>query len=258
MSSVAARASRIAGLRGPVPRVMTCATFLALLMSFTGVFGLGDDPVVLRTAYLVVACWVGAAIAMLGYAAAQRIEWLRTRFWTRVVGADVLSVAPSAVLVWASTGWFGASFGLEALPLFLLNGLVVWGAFIAAFVAPAMDAAARGEPDPSTAEAPRASFVDRLPPRLRGAELWALKAEDHYLRAITSEGEALIRLRLADALRELGAFDGARTHRSWWVARAAVRGVKRWNGKAALTLPDGREAPISRSYARALRAARWL
>ncbi|HEX6995829.1 MAG TPA: LytTR family DNA-binding domain-containing protein [Gammaproteobacteria bacterium] len=237
---------------------MACATFVGLLMSFTGVFGLGDDPAVVRTVYLVVACWVGAALAMLGYGAAQRIEWVRARLWARVVVADVLCVVPSAVLVWASTAWFGASFGLAMLPIFLLNGFVVWGAFIAAFVAPAMDAAARRERDTATAGVPRASFMDRLPPRLRRAELWALKAEDHYLRAITSEGEALIRLRLADALRELDAFDGARTHRSWWVARAAVRGVKRWDGKAALTLPDGREAPVSRSYARALRAARWL
>lgn len=258
MSSAAAHASRIAGFRGAVPRVTTCATFLGLIMSFTGVFGLGDDPAVVRTVYLVVACWLGAALAMLGYAAAQRIAWARPRLWARVLVADALSVVPSAVLVWASTRLFGASFGLAALPIFVLNGLVVWGAFIAAFVAPAMDAAARKEPDTATTGEPRASFMDRLPARLRSAELWALKAEDHYLRAITSQGEALIRLRLADALRELDAFDGARTHRSWWVARAAVRGVKRWDGKAALTLPDGREAPISRSYARALRAARWI
>ncbi len=78
------------------------------------------------------------------------------------------------------------------------------------------------------------------------------------MSAFTSGGDALIRMRMADALRELIAQKGAQTHRSWWVARSAVRGVRRGNGRVSLLLPDGREALVSRAYSRDLRAAGWL
>jgi len=37
-----------------------------------------------------------------------------------------------------------------------------------------------------------------------------------------------------------------------------VREVKRGGGRAALVLPDGKEAPVSRTFTRTLRAAGWL
>ena len=101
-------------------------------------------------------------------------------------------------------------------------------------------------------------FIDRIPPKLRGAEVWAVQAEDHYLRLHTSRGQDLILMRLSDAVAELEGLDGAQVHRSWWVSRAAVRGVQRGDGRATLTLPDGHEVPVSRSHARRLRAAGWL
>ena len=64
-------------------------------------------------------------------------------------------------------------------------------------------------------------------------------------------------MRLSDALDELEGLEGAQTHRSWWVAREAVRDVTRNDGRAVLTLEGGLTAPVSRRYARALRAAGW-
>ena len=61
----------------------------------------------------------------------------------------------------------------------------------------------------------------------------------------------------ARALRS-GPVEGAQTHRSWWVARHAVRGVRKGEGRIGLLLPDGREVPVSRAYARDLRAAGWI
>ena len=73
-------------------------------------------------------------------------------------------------------------------------------------------------------DAPRRSpFLDRLPLRLRGATIRAVQAEDHYLRLHTDRGSDLILMRLSDAVSELEGLEGARTHRSWWVAREAVR-----------------------------------
>ena len=106
--------------------------------------------------------------------------------------------------------------------------------------------------------APPPKFLARLPAKLAGAELYAVEAEDHYLRLHTSLGQDLMLMRLADAIVELEGLEGAQTHRSWWVARAAVTSVERADGRAVLTLKDGAEAPVSRGYARALRAAGWF
>ena len=106
--------------------------------------------------------------------------------------------------------------------------------------------------------APAPKFLQRVPAKLNGAELYAVEAEDHYLRLHTSLGQDLILLRLADAIAELEGIEGAQTHRSWWVAKAAVASAERGDGRATLTLKDGAEAPVSRGFAKQLRSAGWF
>jgi len=97
----------------------------------------------------------------------------------------------------------------------------------------------------------------KLPPRLARARLIAVEAEDHYLRIRTEAGSALVLMRLVDALDVLSALDGFRTHRSWWVARTAVQAVQWKGGRGALALSDGSFAPVSRTYAAALKGTDW-
>jgi DNA-binding LytR/AlgR family response regulator len=106
--------------------------------------------------------------------------------------------------------------------------------------------------------APPPKFFARLPPQLTGAEIFAVEAEDHYLRLHTSLGQDLILMRLADAIAELEGVEGAQTHRSWWVARAAITSAERSDGRATLTLKDGAEVPVSRGFAKELRSAGWF
>ncbi|NJR20421.1 MAG: LytTR family transcriptional regulator [Hyphomonadaceae bacterium] len=106
--------------------------------------------------------------------------------------------------------------------------------------------------------APRPKFLDRLPPRLYGAALYAVEAQDHYLQVYTSRGTDLILLRMSDAIDELGGIEGARVHRSWWIARSAIVKSIKTNGKAMLTLSGDLEVPVSRSYVRALRELGWI
>ena len=120
-----------------------------------------------------------------------------------------------------------------------------------------------GLPGQDPAESPAATtdtarFLDRMPPRFRGARLFAVEAEDHYLRAHTDRGSDLILLRFGDALVELSSLEGAQAHRSWWVARDAVEVVRRFDGCAMLTLKGRLYVPVSRSNAAALRRAGWL
>ena len=86
------------------------------------------------------------------------------------------------------------------------------------------------------AGAPPPRFLERLPVKLRGAELYAVQAEDHYLRVHTSRGSDLILMRLADAVAD----------------------ARRSDGRGTLVLKNGVEAPVSRSYAGPLRAAGWF
>ena len=111
----------------------------------------------------------------------------------------------------------------------------------------------------TASEAPVASraLLDKLPPRLQRAGLLALQAEDHYLRVHTNAGDALILMRLSDAIAAVEGLDGRQTHRSWWVARAAVDTVARGDGRATLSLSNGVEAPVSRTHAPGLREAGW-
>lgn len=115
--------------------------------------------------------------------------------------------------------------------------------------------AMRGQTQAGT-EPPK--FLERLPLKLRGGEVWAVEAEDHYLRLHTSKGQDLILMRLSDAIAELQGIEGAQVHRSWWVARDAIAGAVRGDGRATLTLKDGAEVPVSRAYARQLRERKWI
>ena len=101
-------------------------------------------------------------------------------------------------------------------------------------------------------------FLQRFPARLKGAELYAVSAEDHYLRVHTSAGQDLILLRMADAIAELAGQEGMQVHRSWWVARSAIVDARRGDGRATLTLKDGTKAPVSRTYAAELRRRGWI
>ncbi|MDP3495043.1 MAG: LytTR family DNA-binding domain-containing protein [Hyphomonadaceae bacterium] len=109
------------------------------------------------------------------------------------------------------------------------------------------------------AAAPAGSaFADRLPVKFRTAQVYAVSAEDHYLRVHTSAGETMILMRLADAVRELAALEGQQTHRSWWVAKQGLADATRDDGKVTLKLKSGGEAPVSRTYQKAIRDAGWL
>jgi LytTr DNA-binding domain len=253
--------SPVARWRGAIARVMLCAVGFGVLLSLVGAFALDNNPVGIRTVYLVFINLVGAALEMVAYRISWRFNWSGGRFWHRVLLATLLAVVPIGLAVWGSSWLLGRHLPVSALLITFANAFVISGAFIAAFVAPAMDVVLKPvQPPPDImSPAPRANhFMERLPARLRTAELWAVKAEDHYLSAVTASGETLIRLRMADALKELAAVEGAQTHRSWWVARHAVRGVRKGEGRIGLLLPDGREVPVSRAYARDLRAAGWI
>jgi DNA-binding LytR/AlgR family response regulator len=147
------------------------------------------------------------------------------------------------------------------LPAFYLPVLVIAGAMVAINLLLQRrppETHADDAPDGTAEGVQKAPILARLPFRLRSAELYAARAEDHYVRVHTSAGSDLVLMRFADALKELRGIEGAQVHRSWWVARGAVDGSCREEGKLHLVLRGGTKAPVSRTYTRALRAEGWL
>ena len=93
----------------------------------------------------------------------------------------------------------------------------------------------------------------KLPESIQGAQLLALKAEDHYLKVFTDCGSALILMKFEDALSVLNGYPGVQTHRSWWVASCQLEGLSEVPAASPhIQLPDGEKVPISRRKRKAV------
>jgi hypothetical protein len=235
-------------------RSILFSTGIGVFLGLVGAFGTNGYPVLPR---LLVFTFIGlgAGLIVAGCVAlAERRPFLATRPALRRVVIS-LAVAPlTGVWVWLVISFvFLHGPNLEALLIslgytMLLTGpmaVLSWLVFRPRIVM-----------TPGAAAAPK--FAERLPVRLRGAEIYAVEAEDHYLRLHTSRGTDLILMRLSDAVAELDGLEGAQVHRSWWVAKTGLADVRRLARRTVLKLKDGAEAPVSRANLRQLRDAGWF
>ena len=226
--------------------------FLALI----GAMGSDQAPLPTRLAYWVGLCLAGAVVGTGVTQLIGREGRADNHPWLYGAATVVLITLPFTGVVWfVSEMLFARGLRLEALPRYLLPvGIVTAAMTILNFLVQRRPIETHAAP----VGTPAPRFLDRLPAKLRGAALHAVEAEDHYLRLHTSRGQDLILMRLSDAIAELEGIEGAQTHRSWWVAKAAVEGARRGDGRATLQLTGGVEAPVSRAYAKALREAGWF
>ncbi|MBX9616992.1 MAG: LytTR family transcriptional regulator DNA-binding domain-containing protein [Caulobacteraceae bacterium] len=251
--------------RGPVvrpPRArlvrgLGIAAAAGLVLALTGAFGMIQAPLWLRLTYWVPVMLAGAAWGHVCSGIVDRWIDMDERPWLTVLALTATITGPVSLIVWFATGLLfeGEVYPLRTLPLMVGPVLIVTAVMSALNVF--LGKAQPVQTHVPVAGAPAARFPDRLPMKLRGAAIRAVQAEDHYLRIHTDRGSDLILMRLSDALDELEGLEGAQTHRSWWVARDAVRDVARGDGRATLTLEGDITVPVSRRYARALREAGW-
>ncbi|MFS3136718.1 LytTR family DNA-binding domain-containing protein [Gluconacetobacter sacchari] len=145
------------------------------------------------------------------------------------------------------TGFYVDALGLGVILSVIRHGLwrerPVQGEVVSAGPAPGM---------------PYRDFLRRHAPKLAGATLLALEAEDQYLRIHTDQGQVLTLLRLRDAIGSLGVGAGLQVHRSFWVAADAAPRAVRQGQSWRLDLPSGLGIPVSRVRVAACRAAGWL
>ncbi len=227
-------------------------------MTLASPFGTGEGPLWLRLVYWLGLFTAGTLLANLMVRVAVRLDLFERRPWLWAMLVTLVITPPMTVLVWAASGlMFIGALRPEILPHYVAPVLAVSLAMLALTVLTQRTPVQTHVRAEGAADAGEPAFLRRLPARLSGAELFAVQAEDHYLRLHTSRGQDLILMRLADAIPELEGLEGAQVHRSWWVAKAAVTGAERGNGRATLTLRGGAVAPVSRTYARALREQGW-
>ncbi|MEM6490797.1 MAG: LytTR family DNA-binding domain-containing protein [Pseudomonadota bacterium] len=246
-------------------RNSAAATFLfSLFLGFIGPLGdYGTVPVAIR-----ITAWI--AIGMLGFAvyavtllalnrAVRTWPWPALLALALVVGTapltPLVSVLDQVITGDEPPGLFAAYF--TVLPI----GAVYLALFEIVRVAQRRERRPTAAADVADADAsatPTQRFMRRLPASLNG-ELVCLAKEDHYLRIYTTDGDCLIRFRMADAVAELETAPGLLTHRSWWVADAAVVSAKRKpTGGGEATLSNGLTAPIARARVADAQAAGWF
>jgi hypothetical protein len=229
------------------------------LLGVIGPFGsFLNDGLVVRIAYwVIVFVTCGMALGLAIRISAPRAQQAGVPIWAWMPALVLAMGIPLAgitrlvaILFWPRIGdavpaldWYGQTVLISLLCVVLHTAL---SHFVLAPVA-VRPAKKRTEPE----------ILRHLPPRL-GSDLLCLSMEDHYVRLHTLRGSVLVLMSLNQALDELGELDGLQVHRSWWVARRAVVGLREEGRNLRLQLEGGIEAPVSRASIARLRSAGWL
>lgn len=232
---------------------------MGAFMGAIGPYGTDRLPPALRLLYWEI-CITGGGL--IGIAADLALSRFIDSAWRRL-GPVAIGMTPFVTcLVFAVNRTLLGS--RDGFPLFLL---LLWRVFVVcvpvmtvralAWRPPALKVETRTIVAPPLPEA-EAQFRRRLSARRRTARLIAVQAEDHYLRIHTDAGDELVTARFADALAELAKAHGFRVHRSWWIAADAVEKVRWRRGGGEAILQGGLVAPVSRTYAPALKRAGWF
>jgi hypothetical protein len=230
-------------------------TAVGVVMAVLGPFGSAERSLPDRLVYWL-ACMVGGGL--IGVAIDTPVHRRFGHFWARLMIVSAAMTPPVTLLVGLMNHW------TSGMPLTAANLATPWfQVFVVSFAAMCLRQLAWTRPAPGPAPAepapdPTGAFRLRLSARRRDAGLIAVEAEDHYLRVHNDEGDELITARFGDALAELAAAPGFRTHRSWWVAADAIENVRWLRGRGEARLKCGLVVPISRSQAAPLKAAGWF
>lgn len=236
---------------------------LGLVLGVAGPFGTLDNlPLLPRLAYWTTMILITGPVGfLLSHTTRRRLQSAGLPRLPASFLSGTLMGLPIAALV----------LGLNAL--FLDPGDVALGegelalaiVFLSATVSPVITLIFFSPPDlpppaaPTTARADSATprLLRRIPADLHGP-LVALTAIDHYTEVVTTKGRHQILLRFSDAVAESAPTLGLRIHRSHWVALDQIATARRDGLRAIVTLTDGSERPVSRTYVLALEQAGYL
>ena len=245
-----------------ITRHATIVIGLALVFAFLGIYATNGQSFIDRFWMWTITIGVGSVAAIfITPMFFEREPCASWPVWVQLplaAGAIALPVTITIILLEASDGKVTPAiyWPLNFFYVFVVSQVLTIGGYIIQSHREARElVAAGGIPGSAPVSNPAVKFLERLPPRYRGAVLYAVSSEDHYLRVHTSLGEELILMRLSDAVSELEGAPGLQVHRSWWVAPDGVADVSRKAGKPVISLKSGGQAPVSRTYQKAAREA---
>jgi hypothetical protein len=180
-------------------------------------------------------------LLLLGYA----LSILVFRPYNRFIYDLIPVAAPHMQTVTTSLAQDVARFLFVNVP-----GMVIWAGLNMLFIA------GLGYPVYRKARVATATSSENPPPQFCSAagltardDLWAISAEEHYLRLHSRFGTRMIRHSFGAALDQLPPGLGMRVHRSHWVAFGSGEVVE--DGKG-VRLADGTILPVSSSYRQAV------
>jgi len=223
-----------------------------VILAILAPLGTSRYSLIERLAYWVGLCAAGGVGAGLIDILAMRFNW-SLKSWVRALGQSVgstLCVVTALFLLFPPYNLISA-----AMTVFYVWVIAIVMCSIGLVIKKAQG---RGLDSQTNIQNTRPDILERLPPKLRRADIYAISAEDHYVRVHTSEGDHMVLMRLSDAIKEAHPLDGHKTHRSWWVAEAGVESAKRKDSKIILTLKNGIIAPVSRSGQKPVKEAGWI
>lgn len=202
--------------------------------------------------HLFVAAVLLAATTALGVIAGLRMPWplmiavLLLPFLLAPFSmvSDLLLEGPTPG--WDASSTFGQAYLLEltnlAPPSLGLSALVAVFAYRAADMAQ-KHLSARALRHPSE---PSLRSVIPSAPHSLGDDLIRVEAQDHYVRLVTSDGTATLKLAFSECVSALDPFRGIQCHRSHWVRFRHVKKLRRAGSAYVCILSDETEVPVSR------------
>jgi hypothetical protein len=168
--------------------------------------------------------------------------------WSRIALGAAIAAVPAVALIIFFTGYFFESpVQPDAFPM-------LWGQVAAIGTVAGIVEYRPPAPPPPEPERPIETRLHRRLPEGERHEIVSLTVRDHYVEVTTTGGQHMLLMRLTDAIDELDALPGERIHRSHWAAAAHLRRIARRGQKQVVLLSDGRELPVSKSYADAVEA----
>lgn len=237
--------------------VVGVAILFAVVLAWLGALESGRYDVFQRMGYWTINLVGWSLISSLTLAALSL--WSRSRSMgamQRLAVATLLASGPmlvvTAITTMSISSWRPAPDELleQLLSIWLIGGAYL---YICELLRHRLTSGApQSAPTPSLAaptSAPPIGSVlgERMSAQL-GSDILCLHVEDHYVRVYTRRGDTLILARFGDAIEAVSAIPGARVHRSWWVASAAVERLRRTGRTAELSLANGLSVPISQPY----------
>lgn len=249
---------------------MLMVVLVGLFIGFLAPFGMDDIPNHLSISYWVLACMVGYGVyAPIIYwfdrATMSRIaaHWHRVALGTFISSFVMALIIPILTWIFFATPihWITHFFTIFPKTLVIGSAITVIALIQDTVVAQrqklmksAKIIEAQEQSQQKEEIGGAKQLMAQIPIEKRG-ELLCLEMADHYIKIYTDKGHHLVLMRFKDALTILGNYPGVQTHRSWWVAYAAIEQVKRANRKVILVLTNGQEVPVSRTHSEVVKAA---